>query len=94
MSCVHPACQSAVLRGKNFNVECYTQTFQPILFIPTILICTIDLYHLIPLPLTLTLLGDHNISAWLHFLAHFATDQDEMFFFVEEIQVEGSDISF
>ena len=52
-----PAVCPSVLRGKNFNVGFYTQTFQPNLFIPAMFTGTIDFYHLIPLSLTSTLGG-------------------------------------
>ena len=42
---------------KTFNVGHYMQTFQPIFFTPAMLIGTIDLYHFIPLLLTLALPG-------------------------------------
>ena len=35
----------AILRSKNFNVGHYTQTFQPVFFIPAMLKGSIDFYH-------------------------------------------------
>ena len=62
--------QSARLHGKNVNIGHCMQTFQPNFVDTCHVIGTIDFYHFIPLLLTLTF--------WLHFLAHFATDQDEI----------------
>ena len=47
-----PSCMT-----KNFNTGhySYTLTVEPDFFIPILLTGTIDLYHFIPLPLTLTL---------------------------------------
>ena len=47
MNRVHPSGQLAVLRGQNFMVGHYTQTVQPNLFIPAVLIGTFDFYHFI-----------------------------------------------
>ena len=52
----------SALFGKNFNVRCYMQTFQPNLFIPTMLVGTSDFYHCIPLSLTLTVPRGHKVS--------------------------------
>ena len=41
-------------RGKHFNVRHYTVPFQPVCFIPAMLIGTIDFYHFISLSLVLT----------------------------------------
>ena len=57
------------------------------------LIGTIDLYHLIPLSLVLTLPKGHK-TGWLHFLLHFSTDQDEICYGVEAIQAEHLDTIF
>ena len=52
---------------------------------------TVDIYHFIPVSLTLSLLGGHKVSAkqhlWSHFLAHFSTDQYEISYDVEAIQI-------
>ena len=65
------------MRGKNFNVGHYMQTFQPIFLIPAMLIGTIDFYHFIPISLTLTLAGvtrsAQSKTSWIYFLAHFST---------------------
>ena len=50
----------------------YTQTVQPVLFIPAMLIGSIDFYHFIPLSLTLTLGGGHKISTKQNLLASFS----------------------
>ena len=74
--------------------------FDQILFIPAMLIGTIDLNHFIPLPLTLTLPGGHKISTqqnvWLHFLTHthFLSDQDEIWCGDEAIQFEHRETTF
>ena len=66
----------SVLCGKNFNVRCYMQTFHPNLFIPTMLVGTIDFYHCIPLSLTLTWPRGHKVSTNQNlgfiFFAHFS----------------------
>ena len=102
MSLVHLASRMAgwlSWLGKNFNIGCYMQTFRPIFFIPAMLIGTIDFYHFIPLPLTLTLPGftrsAQSKTSWLHFLTHiFLTDQDEISYGVEAIDVEHSVLVF
>ena len=60
-----PGSQLAVLCGKNFYSGYYTQIVEPKLFIPPMLVGTIDFYHFILLSLTLTLHGDHKVSAKL-----------------------------
>ena len=54
----------AVLHNKNFYIEHYSQTFQPIVVLPVsaTLIGTISCCHFIPLPLTLTLDGYYKVS--------------------------------
>ena len=47
--------QPVVLRGKHLDIVQYTQTFQPNVFIPAMLISTSDFYHFMPLSLTLAL---------------------------------------
>ena len=84
MSCVCQAGWQAILRGKNFHVEYYWQTFLPKFFTPGMLIGTLDFYHFTPLSLTLTFTGGHKVST-KHFLAHFSTDQNEICFGVEAI---------
>ena len=78
MSCVCPS----VLCGKSFNTGHGTQTFQPVLLIPAMLIGTMDFYHFIPLSLTLTLPGGHKVSTKQSLLASFfcmlSADQDEI----------------
>ena len=49
--------------ARNFNVGNYMHTFQPMLFIPAILIGTVDIYYFIPLSMALTFLGSHKVSA-------------------------------
>ena len=51
----------SILCGK--NVEHYTQTVQPNLFIPTVLKGTIDFYHFTWISLTWTLPGGDKVSA-------------------------------
>ena len=85
MGCVRPVGRPTgpILRGKNFNVGHYTQIFQQKSCIPAMLIGTICFYHYIPISLTLSLTlpgGTRSAQSkisWLHFLAHFSTDQDE-----------------
>ena len=50
----------SILRGQNFNVEHFMQTFQPDSFTLTILIGTVDLYQFLPLSVTLTVAWDHK----------------------------------
>ena len=52
----------AILHSKNFRDEHYVQTVLPILFIPAMLIGTIDFYNFRSLSVTLTSLGGHKIS--------------------------------
>ena len=56
---------------------------------------TIHFYHSIPLSVPLTLFGGHKSAksktSWLHFLAHFSTDQDEIWYGVEAVQAENPD---
>ena len=60
---------------------------------------TIDFYYL-PFSLTVNMAGVHKISAvlnlfsWLHFLTHFSTDQGEILYGVEAVQVDHPDINF
>ena len=58
--------------AKNFSTGPYTQTLQPVFFIPAMLAGTIDLYHFILLSLTLTLAGGHKISIKQNLLASFS----------------------
>ena len=57
------------------------------MFIPIMLISTIDFYHLLPPSLTLTLAGGLKVSAsqnrLAQFPAHFSTDKDEIWFDIE-----------
>ena len=62
----------SIKHGKNFKVGYYMQTSRPNLFIPAILIGTIDFYHFILLSLTLTLPGGHKVSAKQILLASFS----------------------
>ena len=56
------ASQPAVLCSKNFDIGHYMQIFEPTLFIPAMLIGTIDFYHFIPPSLTMALPGGHKVS--------------------------------
>ena len=76
---VQLAGRQAVFCGKNLNTGHYVQTVQPNLYIPAILIGTIDFYHFILLSMTLTevrRLVAQSKTYWL--LAHFSSDQDEI----------------
>ena len=59
-----------ILCGKTFSIEQYMQTF-PTIFIPARLVGTIDLYHLIPLTMTVNLAGvtrsEQSLLAPIHF---------------------------
>ena len=74
------------------------QSFQPIFFIPAMLIGTIDFYHFLLLSLTLTLCGvkrsAQSKTYWLHFLPHFSSEQDEIRCGNEAFQDEHPDITF
>ena len=73
ISPVHPAGRLAVLRGKKtVNAGHYTQTVEPNFFIPAMLSSTIDLYHFLPLVMTLTWPGGHKVSAKQNLLASFS----------------------
>ena len=56
------------------------------------LIGTIDFYDFLPLSLTLTWTRGHTVDAKQNllasFLPHFSTDQDEILFGVEVVQLE------
>ena len=64
---------SAVLHGKNFNVEDYSQTLHTNLFLPAVLIGTNDFFHCIPFSLTLTLPGGYKVRMKQNLLALFST---------------------
>ena len=55
--------QPANLHGKNFNVGHCMQAFQPHIFIPAMLIGTMNFYSFTPHSVTLTLPGGHKVSA-------------------------------
>ena len=59
----------SILCGRKFNIGHYTQTLQPNLFIPAMLIGTIDFYQFILFSLTLALPGGHMVSAKQNLLA-------------------------
>ena len=63
--------------GKYFSTGHCMQTFEEILFIPALLVGTIDFYHFIPLSMSLRRSAQSKTS-WHHFLANFSTDQDEI----------------
>ena len=66
------------LPGKNVYTGHYTQTFQPIFFIPTMVTGTMDFCHFILLSLTLIWgRGKGRVEGVtrLRFLAHFSNDQ-------------------
>ena len=75
------ASRRTILHGKDFTTGHYTQTAEPNVFIPAMLMGTIDFYHLVLLSLTLTLPGVTRPALsktyLLHFLAHFSSSQDE-----------------
>ena len=60
--------QLAILPGKNFTVGHYTQTVQPNLFIPAMLIGTIDFYHFIQISKE-ALYGEYGSFEHLLFLS-------------------------
>ena len=62
-------------------------------FIPAVLLSIMDFYHFIPLSLTLSLPGNHKVSAKQNLLAsvsltHFSTDEDEIWDGVEAIKAD------
>ena len=69
-------CNESWLTGRfawqNFNIGHYMQTVQPNLFIPAMLIGTIDFYNVMLLSLTLTVPGSHNVSAKYNLSAAFS----------------------
>ena len=81
---------------KNFNVGHYTQTVQSNIFIPAMLIGTIDFYHFLQFSLTLTLPGGRKVSAkqnlLISFFAHFSSDQNEIRCGNDIIQAEHHEI--
>ena len=62
----------AILHDKNFDVRHYPQTFQPGSFIPTFLLITIELYHFVPLSMTLTKAGVNKINGKKDLFASFS----------------------
>ena len=64
--------RSVAFHGKNSNIEHYTQTVKPNVFVPTMLLGTVDFYHFILFSLTLTLPGGHKVSAKRNLLALFS----------------------
>ena len=63
--------QLSFMHGKNFNIGQYSQSFQPMFFIPAMLIGTIDFYHFIPLSVTLIMAEVHKVSSKQDLLALF-----------------------
>ena len=55
--------QSSNLHDRKLNIGHYMQTCEPNLFIPAMLIGTIDFCHFIPFSLNLTLPGGHKVKA-------------------------------
>ena len=104
ISCVHPAGRlngqplsghPSVFLGKHFSVGHHVQTFQPVSFIPALLMGTIYLYRVILLSVTLTVAGGQKVrrsaqskTGWLHFLTHFLTELDEIWHGDETIQIK------
>ena len=82
--------------GKKYNVRHNTQSVQPNFSIPAMLTGIIDFYNFILLSQTLTLLGDHKVSANIGFIffPHFSTDQDEILCCDEAIQAEQYETIF
>ena len=72
--------------------------FYGIFFILAMLIVTIDIDHFIPLSVTMTLVGGHKVSTkqclFLHFLAHFSTEWDEIWYGDESVQAEHPETTF
>ena len=56
---------------KTLTLDIMRKIFVNFLFIPTMLIGTIDLYHFIPLLVTFTLTGGHKVSTKQNLLASF-----------------------
>ena len=54
--------RSYVLRGNHFKVGHCAHTYQPTVFIPALLMGTIDIYHFILLSVTLPLARGHMFS--------------------------------
>ena len=59
-------------RDKNFSVGHNTQNVQLMIFIPAMLIGTIDVNHFVTFSLTLTLPGGHKVIAKQNLLASFS----------------------
>ena len=75
------------------TVGCCVQTFGPDSFIPAMLQTTVTPYHFILLSVALTLTDWMTRSVkcstcWGHFLAHFSSDQNEICYDSEVIQVQ------
>ena len=85
------SCLAICLLRLNFNIWYYVQNFQPNVFILAMILGTAYLYHChIRWPWLWQWVTKYVGSKifWLHFLAHFSTDQDEIWCCVEVMQVE------
>ena len=69
---------------ENFNIGYYTHTVRPHLFIPVMLMGTIDFYCFTQISVSLVLIRGYKVSELesntylFPFLSHFPTDQDEI----------------
>ena len=94
---VRPSGRPAVrLAWKKINVGHCARTFQPVLFIPAMLIGTIDFYHTIFIDLDLgwASRGQREVKPLDFIIAHFSADQYEIGDTVEAIAVELPDTTF
>ena len=79
ISHVCPAGQLSCI-AKTFMLDITHKHFYRNIFIFATLLGTFDFSHFVPLSVTLTLTEGHKVRAcWLHFFAHFSTDQHEFF---------------
>ena len=78
MSRVRPVGRPSSCMAKTLTLDIMRTLFIQFRFMPAMLIGTIDVYHFIPLSLTLTLPGGQKVNAkqncWLHFLPRFFSD--------------------
>ena len=86
------ACLAKTLNGANFNVGHYMQTSQLNFFIHATLKGTIDFYHFIsfhwPWPYTRLV---QSKKYWLHFLADFSSNGDDIWLRDGAVQAEHSE---
>ena len=90
VSSVHLASRQKLCVTKTLMLNMPGKSFNHIFLIPAMLICIIDFYHFMPLPLTLTLPGDEKISAKENLLASFSPET----IFEQDLLKQGKELLF